>query len=328
MTAISIDHAQYKLTIYSLQFSLSARTFIHLGRQAGAQIRGALWEALRTFACTDPKVQTQEHREHCPMCRLVALEMAENARGVNPPRPFVIRPPLPNYPGDDCFFYPGDVFKISINLFGDVAGLFPYIAQAMYRVGNRGIGYGRGQFTIQSIEALLPFDNESQLLYDGQGIVASPKQNIAFVDTLRHAETLDPCRLTLHFLTPTQLTTQGRTSNAPKFDLLIARLLERCQALEAIYTVYPTPQPVWRERYLSLTEKARTIQLVEDHTRWLKVHSGSRRSNAVTWISGFVGQATYEGDLTPFREWLLWGEYLHVGKNAVKGNGWYRIERP
>jgi CRISPR-associated endoribonuclease Cas6 len=41
--------------------------------------------------------------------------------------------------------------------------------------------------------------------------------------------------------------------------------------------------------------------------------------------SGFVGQATFFGDLTPFRELLVWGELVRVGKGAVKGYGWYKI---
>ena len=35
--------------------------------------------------------------------------------------------------------------------------------------------------------------------------------------------------------------------------------------------------------------------------------------------------ATFVGDLAPFRELLAWGELIHVGKSAVKGNGYYKI---
>src|SRR5690606_3327089 len=129
---------------------------------------------LLAFACTDPKQQTAAHRAYCPMCRLVALETAESVRGVNPPRPFAIRPPIPGHTGDN-YFYPEDIFTVGINLFGDAAGLFPYIAQAMYHVGEHGVGYGRGHFNIRSIEAVHPLGNRSKILYDGSGIVALPK---------------------------------------------------------------------------------------------------------------------------------------------------------
>jgi hypothetical protein len=43
-------------------------------------------------------------------------------------------------------------------------------------------------------------------------------------------------------------------------------------------------------------------------------------------IGGIVGKATFVGNLGPFRELLVWGELIHVGKSCVKGNGWYVIE--
>jgi hypothetical protein len=30
-------------------------------------------------------------------------------------------------------------------------------------------------------------------------------------------------------------------------------------------------------------------------------------------------------DWSPFWPWLVWGQFVHVGKDAVKGNGWYEI---
>jgi hypothetical protein len=43
-------------------------------------------------------------------------------------------------------------------------------------------------------------------------------------------------------------------------------------------------------------------------------------------MGGFAGQAVFTGALSPdLRELLAWGEIIHVGKNAVKGDGWYTI---
>ena len=53
--------------------------------------------------------------------------------------------------------------------------------------------------------------------------------------------------------------------------------------------------------------------------------SYSSRSRQRTPIGGLVGQVTLAGDLAPLRELLVWGSLIHVGKNAVKGDGWYRI---
>jgi hypothetical protein len=39
-----------------------------------------------------------------------------------------------------------------------------------------------------------------------------------------------------------------------------------------------------------------------------------------------MGDCAWDGALSPaLRELLVWGELIHVGKNAVKGDGRYRI---
>jgi hypothetical protein len=315
------------LIVHHIRFTLKAQTLIHLGPQAGAQIRGALWAALRQFACAAPTVQHDpEHALHCPMCRLMALETAQDARGATPPRPFAIRPPLPPHAGEELLFRSGEAFTVGVNLFGNAAEVFPYVCQAFYRMGEIGIGYGRGQFSIEQVQAVNPLTGEVHELMRGSRIVAAPW--VPVTGSMVHQATgrLSAHRLVLHFLTPTQITHQGgRTAEHPYFDALIARLLERCQALELHYTDQPTPQPTWHDRYLALTQAARAVPLVEDHTRWIRAKSGSRRTDNTNSVSGFAGRAVYEGDLATFREWVLWGASLHVGKNAVKGNGWYEI---
>lgn len=316
------------LIVHHIRFTLRARTFIHLGPQAGAQIRGALWEALRGFACAAPLTKRDpEHVQHCPMCWLMALETEQSARGFTPPRPFAIRPPLSPVPGSECQFQSGEVFTVGVNLFGDAADLIPYICQAFYRMGEQGIGYGRGQFTITQVQAVHPLVGSVCNLLQGRRVMLAAAQPVTGAQIEEVAGRLPGDRLTIHFRTPTCLTFQGgRVLDHPHFEALIARLLERCQALELHYTDQPTEQVVWQDRYLQLTQAARDIQLIEDRTRWVRVTSGSRRTDSMNSVSGFAGCATYAGNLTPFREWIVWGASLHVGKNAVKGNGWYDLE--
>ncbi len=314
------------LIIHHLRFTLRATTLVHLGPQAGAQIRGALWAALQQFACTAPAVQSDpDHSQHCPMCRLMALETAEDVRGVNPPRPFAVRPPLPARIGSDQLFYPDDSFIIGINLFGDVVSLFPYVCQAFYRMGDIGIGYGRGRFILERVETVDPFGEQSVELLQKRRIVAAPGLPVTEERIRNLASILPTDRLSMHFLTPAHIVHQGQRQTKPVFEAIIARLLERCQGMELHYTSHPTEQSVWRENYLALTEQARVVYVVEDHTRWIEVQSGSRRTEGRNSISGFVGDVVFEGDMAPFREWLLWGQSLHIGKNAVKGNGWYEV---
>jgi CRISPR/Cas system endoribonuclease Cas6 (RAMP superfamily) len=66
---------------------------------------------------------------------------------------------------------------------------------------------------------------------------------------------------------------------------------------------------------------------VSDATRWVESSRYSRRRAVTHDLSGFVGAVSFEGELEMFLPYLKLGEYLHVGKNAVFGNGWYEIVR-
>jgi hypothetical protein len=314
------------LTVHHLRFTLEARTVVHLGLQAGAQLRGALWDALSQFACQAPSLRGDpEHTRHCPMCRLVALETGDSPRGKNPPRPFAVQPPLAARPEQERYFRSGEQWSVGISLFGDLADVFPYLCQAMYRVGEKGIGYGRGQFNVVRLQAVNPLTRQTQDLLEGQHVRALPNLPVTAEVIAAAAQSLSPRQAHLRFLTPTEIVEDHQFLSAPTFSSLIARLLERCQALELHYAADPTPQPIWRERYLRLTDAARQVGMMRVETRWIKVRSGSRRTGVSTPIGGFVGDVLYEGNLTPFHEWLLWGQSLQVGKNTVKGCGWYEI---
>lgn len=316
------------LEVYELRFTLAAQTTVHLGVQAGAQIRGALWSALERFACTDPAQQGQyPHSLYCPMCRLMALEMA-SARGVNPPRPFVIRPPLMARPQDERLFEAGEQFEIGINLFGDAALLFPYVCEALNRIGKHGVGYGRGRFAVLGIQEHNALTGACAHLLENRQ-VHMPQHPITQEQVLAAASALPANRLRLRFLTPTQLITQKRMLQRPDLTALIARLLERCQTLAETYGgsdgVSPNADGSWTALHTRLTQAAQGVAVTYDNTRWIRAYSGSRRANRQQDVSGFVGDVEFTGDVRDLREWLVWGALLHVGKNAVKGNGWYTL---
>jgi CRISPR/Cas system endoribonuclease Cas6 (RAMP superfamily) len=68
------------------------------------------------------------------------------------------------------------------------------------------------------------------------------------------------------------------------------------------------------------------IKTKELNLRWIELKRRSKTQPIQHDQSGFIGNITFVGDLREFLPLLVLGEYVHVGEDAVFGNGWYRIE--
>ena len=152
-----------------------------------------------------------------------------------------------------------------------------------------------------------------------------------------------PLTLTLHFRTPTRIIEQGRLLKEPDFAPIFHRLLNRLLALSREFgpqTALPhqadsigyVAKPVLeeagqKEKLLRLTDQ---VELVDNQTYWQDLWSYSARKGGKTPIGGFMGQASYHAPYPVWREllpYLLWGTVIHVGKNAVKGDGVIAVSR-
>jgi hypothetical protein len=155
-------------------------------------------------------------------------------------------------------------------------------------------------------------------------------------------------QLTLHFKTPTRIIADKKLLKTPQLSPIFHRLLDRLAALsrefglssvESSYPGAPTSRPhdpglgvtpqvsPNKNELLALSDQ---VALVADQTQWQEVASYSARQQKKTFISGFIGQATYQAPRavwTPILPYLVWGTVIHVGKNAVKGDGMVSIER-
>ena len=135
-----------------------------------------------------------------------------------------------------------------------------------------------------------------------------------------YATTLPPDRMTLRFHTPLRVVEQGRLLKHIALRPLLQRLMRRLDDLAIAYGDGPLDLD-----FRTLLDIADGVQVVDDQTHWVDVVSVSHRSGRRTPIGGLIGQATFAGNLTPLRELIVWGSLIHVGKNAVKGDGWYSI---
>ena len=306
------------LEVHHLWFTGTARTPVHFGPQAGAQLRGALWKPLKASINNTALLEA-----------FMLLETPDAARGQNPARPFSIQPPLANDPGADRYYQPGETFQFGVSLFGMMVDLFPYIVQAVHRIGQTGVGYHRrdqGRFDLTAVTAANPLTGATQVLLVNDRITSLPSIPVTAQQVEVYAQSRSHFEVTLHFITPTQLTGPNKTLlSSPEFDHLMSRLIERCQSVAENYTSVATPRDVWRKLHLDLNQQAGKVTMSVCDARWVNVRSGSRRSDTSKKISGFTGVTTFTGPLEPFLPWLVWGQSLQVGKNTVKGSGWYAI---
>lgn len=313
---------------HHLHITFTAVTPLELDDNAGAAVRGAIVNALLGRFCANKEAPTCADcplLNVCPVAALVApMRDAGETGGEQRPRPYVTRPPQPRR------YAPGETLTFGLGLFGRAAELFPYLVMAAQGIELQGLGRRlqenngrRGGVRLQSIDAINPLTGAKQPLFRaGQRHVQAPGIPIGPAEVAAFAATLPDDRLTIRFLSPMRLIDDGRLVKRPALRPLIQRLGIRLTDLSAAYGGGPLPAADARA-LLPLAERA-VLEL--DNTRWIDIISYSRRTRERTPIGGIVGDAVFTGDLGPLRELLVWGSLVHVGKNAVKGDGWYTVE--
>jgi len=339
-------------TAHQLHFTCQVQTPILLNEHQGSAIRGALFQALRQQFCFTKEVKDCGECAlwaTCPICFLVATRDPQSERGIEVPRPYTIEPPVERMSeaanlriGTRQFvsssirrYEPGETLEFGLTLFAQALNLFPYVvlgSQALERGGlgkrlsesaneRQGGRRRRGTFAIREIAAVNSLTGERQpILRRGDNLVQVPDVPVTNEQVQVLAAQLPKNRITLMFKTPTRIIERGKLLHAPTFRPLIQRLHRRLRDLTRQFTDTP-----WEFDFRQVMAQAEAVRVVEDQTYWVELDSYSWRRKASTPMGGFVGQVTFEGDLEPFLPWLVWGEVVHVGKDAVKGNGWYEV---
>lgn len=315
------------LRVLQLELTVRAVDAVAFGDQPGSALRGALYGTLAAKFCgVGYDEATPEHRSICPVCRLLAAEDDKAGRGRNLPRPLAIQPPL------GATYYPsGATFRFGISLIGWAESALLYVLRAVEALGHSGVGRGRSRLQVLAVKEVSPLESIEHSLLEGR-MVRQPQIAVT-VATVEDALARRPLsnRVCLELLTPMRLTSEGRLVKKLNALVLMQRLIERCQNLTEHYSVpVPAIPPVTREEWLRLyravSDAAQTVTVAADDTYWVEARSGSRRQQRYTEIGGLVGSVVFEGELALLLPWLLWGQSLHVGKDAVKGNGWFRVQ--
>jgi hypothetical protein len=292
----------------------------------GSALRGALLGALRGSFCPDggrADCAPCPLAGVCPISRLIATVDAENARGEEAPRPYVLRP----VEAAGRLLGAGEPFRFGVTLIGDAATAFPYLLQGLLAMGEAGFGLRQraaGTFTVEQVIACNPYIAAEQTAYlRGRATVYAPALPVSAAQVSAYAAGLPGDRLSLELRSPLRLVADGALVRRLTMTVLMRRLLRRLSDLSRLFGAAPL-----QADFGALLQTAAAVRLVDDRSSWLDLESHSGRSGRRTPIGGLVGRVTYEGPLAPLLPYLAWLPAIGAGKDVTKGNGWIEIVPP
>ncbi|HUK42195.1 MAG TPA: CRISPR system precrRNA processing endoribonuclease RAMP protein Cas6 [Candidatus Acidoferrales bacterium] len=317
-----------RLTLNRFSLLLQPQTPLYLPGYKGSTLRGGFGYAFKKVTCADPNP--------CKDCRLpekcvyayvfetpppAAADVMRKYKAA--PHPFVILPPLT----PKRRYAVGDELGFDLTLFGRALDYLPYFIYSFEELGRAGIGQGRGRFHLK--EATVHDGNGGQeRVYDGDKKVLKTARA-----TLTSDQFLDPVSsrdstLTLHFLTPLRLISDGQLAKEIPFQLLFRNLIRRIALLSYFHCDGDPSKIDFRE----LIQKAESVKTVKSRLEWYDWERYSTRQQTRMSLGGWLGEITYQGDFSEFLPWIRLGEWTHVGKGTSFGLGRYRfdlaMERP
>jgi len=229
----------------------------------------------------------------------------------NWPRPFVFRTGAV----DGREIAPGGDFHIDMHVFDCRSEAVDAIRVALERLGEAGLGPGRGRAALSRIEQMDTKESVRELT----GEPGSP--SVVSLDPEPGDEAERQVRL--RFVTPTELkggNPGDRSADAPEFGVLFARLRDRIATLRELYGAGPLAID-----YRGLGARARKIGLVSSDLEWMTTRRRSSRTGQTHPLGGFTGEAEYAGELGEFLPWLRAARWTGVGRQTVWGKGDVRV---
>jgi hypothetical protein len=314
-------------SLHHLRFNLHPKAPLHMpAYNKGNVIRGGFGSTFRRIvchaSCRDP--ETCELRSVCPYTAVFHPFVPDGSEKIrlnrDIPRPFVIKPPLETKE----VYLPGERLSFDLVVVGKIKDYLPYFIVTFKELSQAGLGRGRAAVELTAVTNIDGNGAESPIYNHHTNLVQPPTEGISWADVSGSRASDNGARkarrVTLQFLTPTMLKADAAPVRKPTFGAIAKRLRDRINALAYFYCGRGLDID-----FRALGELAEKVVTVADSTCWVESARYSRRREVTHDLSGFVGEVSFEGALELFLPYLKLGEYLHVGKNAVFGNGWYKI---
>lgn len=308
--------------VWPLRFHFVAMesTYFPDGKAANT-IRGALGTLFRKLACVPDCTNSRVCgiAQDCPYA--VLFEPRQNWAAGGPsgladwPRPFVIRANQL----DGLKVPKKGRFHFDMILFVPPRDVLPYLVLSFRELVKAGLGASRARAELVEVESL----TDRTPVYR-EGVFQNQDVGNIRVD-LRESECVSG-RITLDFLTPTELKNEGAVVTRLEFGVLFRRLRDRISNLRSLYQGGPLTI-----NFDEIGRRADGIRLIRSEVRRVNVERLSSRTGQRHPLGGIVGQVEYEGDLSGFAAYLRVGEWAGVGRQTVWGKGqfeWSHSIRP
>jgi hypothetical protein len=313
-----------KLKIASYRFSIKAIEPLELPEYKGSTLRGGFGAAFKRIACARGGslcADACERKEHCAYGYVFETPVPADAAVLrnlsDVPRPFVIEPPLDR----QTHYAIGEALEWRVVLIGNAIQHLPYFVLAFKTLGTVGIGKGRRKFTLERVEAVHPFADTSKLVYaSSDSALRAEELSIGLPDLEAQARAFPTDHLTIRFLTPIRVKHREQFATQPEFHVLIRAILRRVSSL---YYFHCGEQ--WQADYRGIIAQAQEVKTTRAQTQWVEWERYSARQDKKIELGGFVGEASYAGEVESFLPLLLTGQLVHVGKACVFGNGKYEL---
>lgn len=301
------------------KFSIKIKALddLFLPNYKGSTFRGGFGNAFKRVVCPLKEQQCNECplREKCVYFYVFETSPDENSMILNMnkyekvPHPFVIEPPLQS----DLLVKKLETISFGLILIGNALDYLPYFIYTFERLGEIGIGKGRGKFSLVSVNA------EEKVVYNKGILIKTPIKKIEIFD--KFSENNQIISLSLRFLTPVRIKYNRDFVDDLDFHILIRNLLRRLSLLGFFHC----GKQSFSFNIKDLINLSENIKKVQSNLKWFDWERYSSRQKTKMFMGGLVGEVTYEGDITPFIEILKAGEILHVGKGTSFGLGKYEL---
>ncbi len=328
LTNFSLTH--YRLTLEALEP-------LHLSPLKGSALRGGFGHTFKRLVCAKSCGQYCQLGNACPYGYIFETRPPADTEVLSTfseiPRPFIITSP----PDRRSHIPAGESLTFELTLVGRGSNFLPYFVLVFEELGRIGLGRTRGRYRLQTVDSYQPAK-----LITPKGLHAdifdtpiyrATLNEVYIVDTLingsdiaAYANTWPTDRLTIEFITPTRLKHHDRwVQTGPPFQVLVKALLGRISSLSYFHGGFRLEAD-----FRGLIDRAAQVAIVATESagiQWQDWVRFSGRQQQRIEMGGLVGRATYQGDLAEYLPLLALGEFVHVGKGTVFGNGQYLAVR-